>query len=98
MTTGFSIRQFYKHGIAQTEELPVSGGSQDNGTSFYTEAGGWKDWLGADGMETFIDKENSAIFYGTSQFGSLYRSVNGSLSYYGLPSPRGKSGNWVTPF
>jgi len=49
-------------------------------------------------METFIDKENSDIFYGTSQFGSLYRSVNGGLSYYGLPSPRGKSGNWVTPF
>lgn len=98
MTTGLSIRQFYKIGIAQTEDLLVSGGSQDNGTSFYTEASGWKDWLGADGMETFIDKDNTDIFYGTTQFGNLYRSVNGGNSYYNLPSPRGKSGNWVTPF
>lgn len=98
MTTGLSIRQFYKIGVAQTENLIVSGGSQDNGTSFYTEADGWKDWLGADGMETFIDKDNSNTFYGTTQFGALYRSMNGGNSYNGLPSPQGKSGNWVTPF
>lgn len=97
LTAGLSIRQFYKIGISQTEDVIVSGGSQDNGTSFYTESGGWKDWLGADGMETFIDKDNSNIFFGTSQFGSLYRSTNGGQSYTGLNSPGG-SGNWVTPF
>lgn len=98
MTTGLSIRQFYKIGVSQTEDVIVSGGSQDNGTSFYTEAGGWKDWLGADGMETFIDKNNSNIFFGTSQFGSLYRSNNGGQSYSGLSTPGGSGGNWVTPF
>lgn len=97
LTVGLSIRQFYKIGISQTENVIVSGGSQDNGTSFYTEAGGWKDWLGADGMETFIDKDNPNVFYGTSQFGSLYRSVNGGQTYTGLNSPE-NSGNWVTPF
>lgn len=96
LTSGLSIRQFYKIGISQTENVIVSGGSQDNGTSFYTQAGGWKDWLGADGMETFIDKDNSNIFFGTSQFGSLYRSNNGGQSYSGLNAPG--SGNWVTPF
>lgn len=97
LTTGLSIRQFYKIGISQTQDVIVSGGSQDNGTSFYTEAGGWKDWLGADGMETFIDKNNSNVFYGTSQFGSMYRSMNGGNTYFNINGPGG-SGNWVTPF
>ena len=97
LTTGLSIRQFYKIGISQTEDVIVSGGSQDNGTSFYTEAGGWKDWLGADGMETFIDKNNKNVFYGTSQMGSMYRSMNGGNTYFNINGPGG-SGNWVTPF
>lgn len=98
MTAGLSIRQFYKIGVSQTENVIISGGSQDNGTSFYTEAGGWKDWLGADGMETFIDKDDANILFGTSQFGSLYRSNNGGQSYMGLNAPGGGNGNWVTPF
>lgn len=98
LTTGLSIRQFYKIGVAQTEEALVIGGSQDNGTSFYKEGSGWKDWLGADGMEAFIDKNNSNVFYGTSQFGSLYRSLNGGNSYFNINAPGGGNGNWVTPF
>ncbi|MGB3343369.1 MAG: T9SS type A sorting domain-containing protein [Aequorivita sp.] len=97
LTTGLSIRQFYKIGISQTQDVLVSGGSQDNGTSLYTEAGGWKDWLGADGMETFVDKNNINVLYGTSQFGSMYRSMNGGNSYFNINGPSG-SGNWVTPF
>jgi len=97
LTTGLSIRQFYKIGISQTQDVLVSGGSQDNGTSLYTEAGGWKDWLGADGMETFVDKNNINVLYGTSQFGSMYRSMNGGNSYFNINGPGG-SGNWVTPF
>lgn len=98
ITTGLSIRQFYKIGVSQTENVIVSGGSQDNGTSFYTEATGWKDWLGADGMETFISKDNSDYFFGTSQFGSMYRSANGGNSFLNINSPNNLSGNWVTPF
>ena len=98
ITTGLSIRQFYKIGVSQTENVVVTGGSQDNGTSFYKEASGWRDWLGADGMETFISKENPNVFYGTSQFGSLYRTLNGGISFFGIDSPGGGNGNWVTPF
>lgn len=97
LTEGLGIRQFYKIGISQTDPVIVSGGSQDNGTSFYTAAAGWRDWLGADGMETFISKDNTNIMFGTSQFGQMYRSNNGGLSYTGLNGPGG-SGNWVTPF
>lgn len=98
LTDGMGIRQFYKIGVSQTSEVIVSGGSQDNGTSFYKEATGWKDWLGADGMETFIDKTNPNIFYGTSQYGALYRSMNGGNTYFDMNLPGSGSGNWVTPF
>lgn len=96
ITEGLGIRQFYKIGVSQTDPVVISGGSQDNGTSFYTVTEGWRDWLGADGMETFIDKNNNNIMYGTSQFGQMYRSTNGGLSYVGLNGPA--QGNWVTPF
>ncbi|MDC8001952.1 T9SS type A sorting domain-containing protein [Aequorivita todarodis] len=98
LTDGLGIRQFYKIGVSQTTDSIVSGGAQDNGTSFYSTTTGWKDWLGADGMESFIDKTNSSIFYGTSQGGQLYRTNNGGNSYVGLNEPGSGSGNWVTPF
>ncbi|WP_084426775.1 VPS10 domain-containing protein [Aequorivita capsosiphonis] len=98
LTNGLGIRQFYKIGVSQTPDVIISGGAQDNGTSFYTEATGWKDWLGADGMESFIDKSNPDILYGTSQYGSLYRSMNGGTTYINLNLPGSGSGNWVTPF
>ena len=98
ITAGIGIRQFYKIGISQTADVIVTGGSQDNGTSFYTAANGWRDWLGADGMEGFIDKDNSSVMYGTSQGGQLYRTDDGANSYTGLQEPGPGGGNWVTPF
>ncbi len=98
LTTGIGVRQFYKIGVSQTNPEIVTGGSQDNGTSVYTNTGVWKDWLGADGMETFVDKDNSNYLYGTSQYGTLYVSLDGGNSRSGLSTPEGKSGNWITPF
>jgi len=99
LSEGLGIRQFYKIGISQTDPALVSGGSQDNGTSLLTAEGEWIDWLGADGMETFIDKDDPDILYGTSQFGAPYFSVNGAQSYAGMNKPNGDgSGRWVTPF
>jgi photosystem II stability/assembly factor-like uncharacterized protein len=96
ITEGLGIRQFYKIGVSQTDPVVISAGSQDNGTSFYTTTDGWRDWLGADGMETFVDKNNNDIMYGTTQFGYLYRTINGGLSFTGINS--NAPGNWVTPF
>ena len=98
LTTGIGIRQFYKIGISQTVDVVVTGGSQDNGTSFYTEANGWIDWLGADGMEGFVDKTTTNTMYGTSQGGQLYRTDDGANSQSGLNEPGPGGGNWVTPF
>lgn len=98
LTEGMGIRQFYKIGVSQTEEVVITGGSQDNGTSFYTEADGWRDWLGADGMEGFVDRNNSNIMYGMIQFGAMYRTDNAGNSIFNLNEPGIGSGEWVTPF
>jgi photosystem II stability/assembly factor-like uncharacterized protein len=98
LTSGLGIRQFYKIGISQTNPVIVSGGSQDNGTSVYSTQFGWLDWLGADGMETFIDKSFPEIMYGTSQNGRMYRTFDGGFSYEGIDRPGSGDGNWVTPF
>lgn len=98
LTPGLGIRQFYRIGTSQTNPVIVSGGAQDNGTSVYRADKTWVDWLGADGMESFVDHSDSNILYGTSQFGSLYKSFNQGQSRIGIPSPNNKSGNRITPF
>ena len=98
ITSGLGIKQFYKIGITQGSDVVVSGGAQDNGTSTYAAATGWRDWLGADGMESFVDKDLPNIMYGTSQFGQLYRTDTNANSYNGLSEPGQGSGEWVTPF
>jgi photosystem II stability/assembly factor-like uncharacterized protein len=98
LTAGIGIRQWYKIGLSQTPQVVVTGGSQDNGSSFYTAAGGWKDWIGADGMEGFVDKDNTNIMYGMIQFGSMYRTEDGASSLININEPGSGSGEWVTPF
>ncbi|MBK9339060.1 MAG: PKD domain-containing protein [Lewinellaceae bacterium] len=99
-TPGLGIREFYKIGVSKTNPNVVSGGSQDNGTGVMRGANRtWVDWLGADGMETFVDWNNANILYGTSQNGSMYRSSNQGNSYSSISKPSGvDDGAWITPF
>ena len=99
-TTGLSIREFYKIGVSRTNPNLVTGGSQDNGTSVMRgPSREWVDWLGADGMETFVDWGNENILYGTSQNGSMYRSNDRGNSYISLSKPPDvDKGAWITPF
>ena len=103
LSAGLGIRQFYKIGISQTDPVIVSGGSQDNGTSVYRADGIWYDWLGADGMETFIDHSDSNVLYGTSQNGTLYKSYDQGVTINWInhgyfDDVEGPDGSWVTPF
>jgi PKD repeat protein len=99
-TTGVGIREFYKIGVSRTNPNVVSGGSQDNGTSVMRGPNRqWVDWLGADGMETFVDWNNANILYGTSQNGSMYRSTNQGTTRTSISKPPDVGdGAWVTPF
>ena len=96
-TTGMGIHQFYKFGISQTSSVVITGGSQDNGTSTYVGSA-WKNWIGADGMESFVDKTNSNILYGTQQNGTLFKSIDGGVTNESLTQPVSGDGEWVTPF
>lgn len=102
LTTGMGIRQFYKIGVSQTIPVVITGGSQDNGSSVLDTSGMWNDWLGADGMEGFVDKNDASVLYGTSQFGVLYKGFNTGNNASNVPRPEGKGGtnawNWITPF
>ncbi|MEQ1745082.1 MAG: PKD domain-containing protein, partial [Saprospiraceae bacterium] len=99
-TPGLGIREFYKIGVSKTNPNVVSGGSQDNGTSVMRGTNrAWVDWLGADGMETFVDWNNANILYGTSQNGSMYRSTNQGTTQNGISKPPNvDDGAWITPF
>lgn len=95
-TEGLSIRQFYRIAGSKTNSYKLMGGSQDNGTSVYTNDY-WHEWLGADGMECAIDHSNENIVYGTSQNGQFYKSnTGGNGGSVGIAQPGG--GSWVTPF
>lgn len=96
-TTGLGIRQFYRIGAATTVAERINGGSQDNGTGVYKD-GLWYDWLGADGMESVIMDQDADILFGSIQFGSLRKSLNGGQSISGVSQTQsGENGNWVTP-
>lgn len=96
-TTGLGIRQFYRISASTTEVGRVAGGSQDNGTGVL-HGGVWYDFVGADGMEPCILNNDDDIVYGSVQYGSLRRSLNGGQSLSGIPQTQGgASGEWVTP-
>jgi PKD repeat protein len=96
LTEGIGMRQFYRIGTSKNDPYKLMGGSQDNGTSVYTD-GEWHEWLGADGMECLVDYSNSDIVYGTSQNGTFYKSNTGG-NFGGMNITQPGSGNWVTPF
>ncbi|WP_299768241.1 T9SS type A sorting domain-containing protein [uncultured Dokdonia sp.] len=100
LTAGLGIREFYKLGIAQTIDQKISGGSQDNGTSLFQDGSGWTDWLGADGGESFVDKNNNDRIYGTTQFGNMWISNDNGITVFNPNHPNNEfsQGNFVTPF
>lgn len=98
LSAGIGNRMFYRFGLCKSDPSYISGGAQDNGTTCL-RTGSWYDWIGADGMESFIDHTNNLKLFGTAQNGSLYKSTNGGTSYSSIAKPSGESGgNWVTPF
>lgn len=96
---GLAVRQYYRIGGAATDANMIVGGAQDNGTNIMSGSSrNFKEWLGADGMECFIDHKNKNVVYGTTQFGNLYKSTDGGNSIGNISKPGNFSGEWVTPF
>ncbi len=98
LTASARIGQFYKIAVSKQTATKMVGGLQDNGGFGYSN-NVWKNYYGADGMDTVIDPNNSNLYYGFIQSGiSLYISSDAANSSgSSVPSPAGASGNWITP-
>lgn len=98
LTEGLQIGQYYRIAVSQLDSNIMVGGLQDNGGFAYS-GGAWKNYYGADGMDTAIHPQISNLIYGFIQNGgNLYISDNAGNSRTGSVSgPSGETGNWVTP-
>lgn len=97
-TAGAQISQFYKVAVSKQTSGNIVGGLQDNGGHAFS-SGVWKNYYGADGMDTAISPVNKDLYYGFIQNGSnMYISNNsGNSLSSNVSSPSGLDGNWVTP-
>lgn len=102
---GLGITQFY--GGSRTPTIGVViGGTQDNGTLRYTDAGGanaWSTMFGGDGGFCASDPTESRYHYGEYVFLQIHRSTNGGVSasyiWSGIADAgSGSTANFIAPF
>lgn len=83
LNNGYGVTQFY-HGSVSPDGYTFMGGTQDNGTVIGSIDAGpnrWRHALGGDGAYTAIDPGSPTTVYGSSQYGNVYRSVNGGAGW-----------------
>jgi GEVED domain/Secretion system C-terminal sorting domain/Fibronectin type III domain len=103
-TAGLQISQLYKIAVSKQSSGNMVGGLQDNGGHAYS-GGQWKNYYGADGMDTGIDPNNSSKYYGFIQNGGVMyvtTDAGNSLGSYVVAPVAERAtgddgGNWVTP-
>jgi photosystem II stability/assembly factor-like uncharacterized protein len=95
------LTQFYAIEIDYLNPQRIYGGTQDNNT-IRTPTGALNDWqriLGGDGFYSIVDYTNSNIIYAESQWGNLYRSMNGGSNWaYIAGDFSGDRKNWSSPY
>lgn len=101
LNNNLGVTQFYGGGISPATGNIV-GGTQDNGTLFYSgDPQNWDHIFGGDGGYGAADPTDSNYFYGEVQRAYLHRSSNGggSSSYiWNGPNPIGDAGSSDTNF
>ncbi len=100
LSVGVSTHEIYRIGVSQLTPENVLTGSQDNGTMLHKN-NDWYSWLGADGMECVFDLDEQNTFFGTSQYGTIYRTTTGSGRTTVTPRDTAgerEKGRWITPF
>lgn len=95
------LTQFYTIEVDYLNPARIYGGTQDNNT-VRTPTGSLTDWqriLGGDGFYVLVDYTNSNIIYAESQWGNLYRSLNGGSNFsYIAGAFSGDRTNWSSPY
>jgi len=91
--------QFYRIGSDPGNANIIFGGAQDNG-NFSTADKGATDWVfetSGDGMECFVDYNNSSNVFMSTQNGNLLRSINGGATWSSAYQA-GDGTAWVAPY
>jgi PKD repeat protein len=97
LSNGLGIGEMYRLGVSQSNANITIQGWQDNGTN-EDNAGTWRQVMGGDGMECFVDYTNTNYMFGETYNGGLQRSTNGGNSFHGITNGISGSGAWVTPW
>ncbi|MFY0675381.1 MAG: T9SS type A sorting domain-containing protein [Bacteroidia bacterium] len=99
--TNMGVAEIYE--MSQHPELNdhMLNGYQDCGTKYYV-GNGWKDRVGADGMDCVFDPDSADIYFTTIQYGDIRRHIGGPEGRVSnFPDPQGNSettrGPWVSP-
>jgi photosystem II stability/assembly factor-like uncharacterized protein len=104
LNNNFGVTQFYgAAGNPMTGE--IIGGTQDNGTLFYTPANGTENWtspFGGDGGFSAADPTDPNYFYGEYVYLRIHRSTDRGVSsnfiYNGITDAALQNANFIAPF
>jgi photosystem II stability/assembly factor-like uncharacterized protein len=98
ITKGLQIGQFYRIATSKESSSKLVGGLQDNGGYAFSN-NIWKNFYGADGMDTAIDPKNSNKYYGFMQNGRVLHISNnaGDALTSEVKTPEPDSELWITP-
>ena len=97
LSEGLEVSQFYKIGLTEQNADLIIGGLQDNGT-FMRKASGWEHIRGGDGMEAIIDPSDQNTWYTCYQNGSMNKTTDGGINFFGISDSIIDNGGWVTPY
>jgi photosystem II stability/assembly factor-like uncharacterized protein len=111
LNNNLQLTQYYKISINPTNSAGnqnvIIGGTQDNGTNKRSIAGGgtFSQILGADGMDCYIDPDNTNRYVASVQNGKFYYSADAGSSFEVVCDESSLSGilgvtvrsSWVTP-
>lgn len=96
LNEGTGIRENYCLGVSQNNHFRTICGSQDNGTSIYTEKG-WLEFYGADGMEAIYHPLNHNWLMSSIQYGTRRSSRDGGFSQKSATPSSFSNAYWVAP-
>ena len=91
-----NVGEPYFLGVSNTGAAKIVAGLQDNG-SIVNNTSSWFLGKGGDGMDCFVDWNNSNIIIASSQNGGHGRSTNGGASFSTITSGLTGTADWIAP-
>lgn len=96
LSNGLRIAQAYRISTTPMDPNRVLSGWQDNGSNLW-DGNYWEeiDATTYDGMEAIIDPTDTDIMFICHQYGAVYRTLNGGISWLAMSNG---GGSWLTPY